>query len=482
MDKSTHLITLENLRFALSNFDMSFGVSNKLFRLAIVSEILDTACLFEQLFDAWSQRLPYGEGPDADVDFAYWKNLNTWGELLDNAQQNLCIDNYSLDLGNGQNSDDIRGNRRKNYTKNLKAALKSAKYADFQNVTDFAKLISNDKSGMMTFGNMVFNAIHSLHTILGQIEDLLKNPPQELFQNYYEQQRERFSDEIANAKQKTKEIMHESIVEKRKINRLKEMRDSIVDALRESGFLTDLMTAYTHYDIEDYRNDNDCPELSDEIVLERLVLEDLLTDDMQLDRKKIAKHIYEHRKTLSRETIATFYLYAEVSPEIERLLDILKDYDAKHGMHLDANKTHQVMNISLTPVRQSIFEKLLILVDKGDWRHEELANSVKEMLRTVLGQGETLLLGNEAEQSETLWHLLENGRGDRVIIVWQNLVGYLDDKKLFRQKGSPALNKDFFGDDKGYTNIDKGRPSKGLMTPDFESIIPLLDAYVPIVG
>ena len=182
----------------------------------------------------------------------------------------------------------------------------------------------------MTFGNMVFNAIHSLHTVLGKIEDLLKNPPQELFQNYYEQQRERFADEIDNAKQKIKDIMHESIVEKRKINRLKEMRDSIVDALRESGFLTDLKTAYTHYDIEDYRNDNNCPELSDEIVLERLVLEDLLTDDMQLDRKKIAKHFYEHRKTLSRETIATFYIYAEVSPEIERLLDVLKDYDTKH--------------------------------------------------------------------------------------------------------------------------------------------------------
>ena len=45
--------------------------------------------------------------------------------------------------------------------------------------------------------------------------------------------------------------------------------------------------------------------------------------------------------------------------------------------------------------------------------------------------------------------------------------------------GSPALNKDFFGDDKGYTNIDKGRPSRGLMTADFEHIIPLLDAYVP---
>jgi hypothetical protein len=121
----------------------------------------------------------------------------------------------------------------------------------------------------------------------------------------------------------------------------------------------------------------------------------------------------------------------------------------------------------------------LTLVDKGDWKYDEIAYSVKQMLRTILGQGETPLSGNEAEQSETLWRLLENGRGDRVKIVWQNMVGYLDDKKLFRQKGSPALNKDFFGDNKGYTNIDKGRPNKGLMTPDFESIIPLLDAYVP---
>ena len=113
------------------------------------------------------------------------------------------------------------------------------------------------------------------------------------------------------------------------------MRDDIVSKLRESGFLTDLKGTYTHYDIEDYRADNNCPELTDEFVLERLVLEDLLTDDMQLDRKKIAKHIYEHRKTLSRETIAIFFIYAEVTPEIERLLGVLKDFDTKHDVKED---------------------------------------------------------------------------------------------------------------------------------------------------
>ena len=143
------------------------------------------------------------------------------------------------------------------------------------------------------------------------------------------------------------------------------------------------------------------------------------------------------------------------------------------------SNTQQVVNIALTPVRQSILEQLQDYADKGDWANGITSDSVKLMLKTVLGQGETSLSANEAEQSEILWHLLENGRGDRVKIVWQNVVGYLDDRKLFRLKGSPALNKDFFGDDKGYTNIDKGRPSNGLMTADFERIVPLLDAYCP---
>lgn len=135
--------------------------------------------------------------------------------------------------------------------------------------------------------------------------------------------------------------------------------------------------------------------------------------------------------------------------------------------------------VALSTSRQSILDQLLNLADKGDWVNGITSEDVKAMLKIVLGQGETPLSVKETEHSEILWRLLEIGRGDRVKIVWQKIVGYLDDKKLFRQKGSPALNKDFFGDDKGYTNIDKGRPNKGLMTPDFESIIPLLDAYVP---
>lgn len=134
---------------------------------------------------------------------------------------------------------------------------------------------------------------------------------------------------------------------------------------------------------------------------------------------------------------------------------------------------------SLSDSRIAMLNQLLDFVDKGDWKKDDTANEVKIMLRTVLGQGEAQLTGKDAEMSEALWHLLENGRGDRVKIVWQNMVGYLDDKRLFIQKGSPALNRDFFGNEDGYSNIDKGRPSRDNMSSGFRVILPLLDAYVP---
>ena len=138
--------------------------------------------------------------------------------------------------------------------------------------------------------------------------------------------------------------------------------------------------------------------------------------------------------------------------------------------------------IRLSASRHTILDQLLVLVDKGEWVRGITSENLKVMIRTVLGLGETSLQDEEIEKSETLWKLLENGRGERVKIVWQNLIGYFVDRKLLLSTiGAPALNKMFFGDDKGYTNIDKGRPSKGLMTADFESLVPLLDTYVPKV-
>lgn len=140
---------------------------------------------------------------------------------------------------------------------------------------------------------------------------------------------------------------------------------------------------------------------------------------------------------------------------------------------------HQETNNTLILGRQKIFDQLLTLADKGDWGNGVTSEKIKTMLKTILGLGETSLNNLEADLSEAMWHLLENGRGDRVKIVWQNLVGYFDDKRMFKQKGAPALNKDFFGDEDGYSNIDKGRPSRDNMSSGFHDILPLLDKYCP---
>jgi hypothetical protein len=173
--------------------------------------------------------------------------------------------------------------------------------------------------------------------------------------------------------------------------------------------------------------------------------------------------------------------YAEVVEEVKATDDADKaeqdPVSEQANVHLHGNES------SLSDSRQAILNQLLDLADKGDWIKDNIGEQVKAMLKTVLGQGDTLLKDNEAELSKKLWKLLENGRGDRVAIVWQNIVGYLDEKGLFYLKGSPALNKDFFGNEKNYSNIDKGRPRNqdNGMSSGFREILPLLDTYVPRV-
>ncbi len=135
----------------------------------------------------------------------------------------------------------------------------------------------------------------------------------------------------------------------------------------------------------------------------------------------------------------------------------------------------------LSDSRQTILNQMLELADKGDWARGINADKVKAMLIKVLDMGETHLKGKEAKMSETLWQLLESGRGERVRVTWQNMVGYLDSRNLLKKKSAPELNNDFFGDRKGSDNINKGRVTYSDMPSRFREVLPLLDAYVPKV-
>lgn len=149
---------------------------------------------------------------------------------------------------------------------------------------------------------------------------------------------------------------------------------------------------------------------------------------------------------------------------------------------VDGNCSGGTQNNSSRDTRKAIFDELMDLAEKGDWVEGIRANDIKGMLTAILGMEEVTLTAKQAELSGRLWLLLEGGRkgdGGRVRIIWQNIVGFLDERRLFKQKGATALNKDFFGDSKGYTNIDKGRPGNDYMSNGFREILPLLEEFVP---
>ena len=135
---------------------------------------------------------------------------------------------------------------------------------------------------------------------------------------------------------------------------------------------------------------------------------------------------------------------------------------------------------NLTPARREIANKLYSLAERGEWIRPACSDAIKRMLSRLMNDCDDSLVGEELKMSEMFWSMLESGRSDRVKIVWLNLVGFFDDMGYFNPSlGSPALCTMFYGNDEGYTNIDKGRPTKDSMHKNLKSILPLLQKYKP---
>lgn len=194
-----------------------------------------------------------------------------------------------------------------------------------------------------------------------------------------------------------------------------------------------------------------------------------------INRNVYGKYICQHILEFEPHERMAVYLVEKLLKLIRQKIQNLPPEELKKAMGV-MEETN--VSTSHSESRKRILQELCDLADKGDWARGVSSSDVKAMLVNVLGFGEVLEDKN-AEMSGMLWQLLENGRGDRVKIVWQNMVGYLDDRKTLKLKGGPALNKDFFGTEESYSNIDKGRPSRENCSSGFREVIPLLDSYVP---
>lgn len=195
--------------------------------------------------------------------------------------------------------------------------------------------------------------------------------------------------------------------------------------------------------------------------VKKLTEEDIYTEDWDLGRKKREWKRFERVESLVRqfvrETLFEPSTATKSMPEQEQAVIETVASEA-----------------DLSDVRNKIYEQLLELVAKGEWVEPANVDNMTQMIKNVLGVG-IQLEALDRERSEALWSMLEKGRGDRVRVVWLNMVGYFVSKGLLKG-GSPALCKQFFGDESGYTNIDKGRNERSNA---FAEVVPLLEKYMP---
>lgn len=279
-------------------------------------------------------------------------------------------------------------------------------------------------------------------------------------------------EELASLKQKLKEQeeIHQHVI-KRWMNEHKE------EKARQKKSISSLLRRIDQLATEIEKREEVIQQLKDQLKeQQKKPSEDAFVNRLVKETKRLFKH--DKRKADYIRQI----LYKLGRTDAEEELDLWID---ERGMplktidNIDEEETTVAGIPSIKHVedaRLDILNKLLALADKGDWASGVTADDVKQMLLTILGKGERPLHGNYLKLSEELWHLLENGRGDRVRVIWQNMVGYFADNHLLKQKSAPALNFDFFNDKEGADNINKGRQNQSA---GFGSVLPLLDYFLP---
>lgn len=172
---------------------------------------------------------------------------------------------------------------------------------------------------------MVFDALTSLLLVLNKIENLISNPPQELFHKFYEMQYNRFCEQWLSYRTRIVEILHEDLSDKRKCNKLYALKDEVWKNLYESSFLDALKDGINIYDIEDYKKEHPGTDKTEDEIREVLALAEMVDDDNNPYKEKIGKYIFEHRKSLSFENISTFFVYLDAIPEILKQIEKLKE-------------------------------------------------------------------------------------------------------------------------------------------------------------
>ena len=305
---SKHKEALEKLQQMLRSFDMSFGMSNKMFRMAIVLEILNVQSLFDQLLGKWLMKLPFGEGPDADIDFEEWSNYAKWSELVVAARQNVCIEDLSIECGNEEFIDNFSKTFKKSFRKNITSVFKSTFGKKREELLEALQPIIEDKDNNWNYGEMVYYAINLLLSTLRDIDHLLKNPTDKQLVQYYLNLDASFFPYYRNIENRIAEIHKQDKPNRKKANELRALRDELFDNLIKSEVLKEKMEHCNQYEVYDFLNDNN-GEFTEENARLIVSIEEFGSITYDAVKIKIARYLFERRKNYSKTQLSPFFVY-----------------------------------------------------------------------------------------------------------------------------------------------------------------------------
>lgn len=142
---------------------------------------------------------------------------------------------------------------------------------------------------------------------------------------------------------------------------------------------------------------------------------------------------------------------------------------------IDEQQPEEDEDVGLRPARQSKLDEIISILQKGDWKQPATAENIEQLLNTVFGKDTSLLDEGDVDKCEKMWALVDDGGGERMVIVPANLAGFFSEENLLA--GSPKeISTALFSNGNQVNNINKGNSKR--CSGAFMVVIPFLQKYI----
>lgn len=207
--------------------------------------------------------------------------------------------------------------------------------------------------------------------------------------------------------------------------------------------------------------------------LMRLIYNSCYTDEL-IDLGK-SENLQSLIELLTPDNLSMFYdiilrrtlIQCEMYPELK----------TQHEEWLKGNRDNQQGENEITGLghdKRTKLDDIIQILQKGIWKLPATKENIVFLLNTLFGNNVSSLDDEDVFMCKKMWALVEEGRGDRKMIVSANLAGFFADENLL-DGTSTDISKDLFGNNNMVNNINDGK--KNNRSNAFDEVIPFLTKY-----